>query len=74
MSRTHVLESVTVNLGVEVDGVLAGDNVGESRSGLALGGVLSTGHFNEAVDGHTKDTENGGQRRLLCVGTMDEPG
>ena len=40
-----VLESLSVNASVEVNRVLAGDNVGEGRTGLALRGVLvSTGH------------------------------
>lgn len=47
--QTYVLESVTVNLGVKVDGVFPGDNVGEGRSGLSLGGVLSSSHLKAAV-------------------------
>lgn len=39
-----MLETLAMDLGVKVDGVLAGDNVGESRTGLALRGVLSAGH------------------------------
>lgn len=44
-----MLESVTVNLGVKVDGVFPGDNVGKGRSGLSLGGVLSSSHLKAAV-------------------------
>lgn len=43
--RSAVLESFTVDASVEVNRVLAGDNVRKSRTGLALRGVLvSTGH------------------------------
>lgn len=44
-TATYVLESLAVDLGVEVDGVLPGDDVGEGGPGLALRGVLSAGHF-----------------------------
>jgi len=43
--RSAVLESFTVDASVEVNRVLAGDNVRKSRTGLSLRGVLvSTGH------------------------------
>jgi hypothetical protein len=43
--RSTVLESLSVDASVEVDRVLAGDDVGKGRTGLALRGVLvSTGH------------------------------
>lgn len=42
--RGTVLEALAVDLGVQVDCVLPGDDVGEGRTGLALRGVLSARH------------------------------
>lgn len=56
-----MLEAVAVNAGVEVDGVLASDDVRERRSLLTLS-VLSSGHLREAVRG---EREAQGQHFVL---------
>ena len=64
-----MLEALAVDLGVEVDGVLAGDDVREGRAGLALSvGLLSTGHCTscDERDGARESARRARERGTWC--------